>query len=219
MTDAAAPDPAVAAAQDAVRALKDRIQTLDADSLDLLFQEARTFYGWQDRDVSEDLLRTLFDITKMGATSMNASPMRLVFVKSPEGKERLKSALSPGNVDKTMAAPVCAIIGHDVEFWTRMDYLFPIRDVRDNFRGKTDSNEVFAFRNGTLQGAYLMIAARALGLDCGPMSGFDNAAVDAEFFAGTTVKSNFLCNLGYGDPASLFPRLPRFAFDDVCSVV
>lgn len=212
-------DAAVAAAQEAIRSLKARIQTLDDDGLDLIFREARTFNGWQDRDVSDDLLRTLFDITKMGSTSANGSPMRLVFVKTPEGKERLKPALSAGNLDKTMAAPVCAIIGHDVNFWQRMDFLFPHRDMTGPYKNNPAAAETAAFRNGTLQGAYLMIAARALGLDCGPMSGYDQAKVDAEFFAGTTVKSNFLCNLGYGDPESVFQRLPRFAFDDVCSIV
>lgn len=212
-------DAAVAAAQDAVRALRSRIETLDDNELDLIFREARTFNGWQDREIPDALLRTLFDITKMGSTSANSSPMRLVFVKTEAGKERLKPALSAGNLDKTMSAPVCAIIGHDVDFWKRMDFLFPHRDMTGPYKDNPAAAETAAFRNGTLQGAYLMIAARALGLDCGPMSGFDQAKVDAEFFAGTSIKSNFLCNLGYGDPASVFQRLPRFAFEDVCSIV
>ncbi|MEQ8587590.1 MAG: malonic semialdehyde reductase [Thalassobaculaceae bacterium] len=212
-------DAAVAAAQDAVRALKDRIQSLDDNGLDLIFREARTFNGWQDRDVSDDLLRTLFDVTKMGPTAANGSPMRLVFVKTAEGKARLKPALSGGNVDKTMAAPVCAIIGYDTAFWEKFPFLFPHRDMSGAFKDDPQAAETNGFRNSSLQGAYLMIAARALGLDCGPMSGFDQGKVDAEFFAGTTIKSNFICNLGYGAPDSLFRRLPRFDFDDVCTIV
>lgn len=212
-------DDVVAAAQDAVRSLKTRIQSLDDNGLDLIFREARTFNAWQDRAVSDDLLRTLFDITKMGSTSANCSPMRVIFVKSADAKARLKPALSPGNLDKTMSAPVCAIIGHDVNFWHKLDFLFPHRDMTGAYKDNPANAETAAFRNGTLQGAYLMVAARALGLDCGPMSGYDAAKVDAEFFAGTTIRSNFLCNLGYGDPSSVMQRLPRFGFDDVCAIV
>lgn len=212
-------DAAVAAAQEAIRSLRSRIGSLDDDGLDLIFREARTFNGWQDREVPDALLHKLFDITKMGSTSANGSPMRLVFVKTEAGRERLKPALSPGNLDKTMSAPVCAIIGHDVNFWQRMDFLFPHRDMTGPYKDNPANAELAAFRNGTLQGAYLMIAARALGLDCGPMSGFNQALVDETFFAGTTIKSNFLCNLGYGAEETVFQRLPRFAFDDVCSIV
>lgn len=212
-------DAAVAAAQEAVRSLKQRIQSLDDNGLDLIFREARTFNGWQDRDVPDALLHTLFDVAKMGPTAANGSPMRLIFVKSAAGKERLKPALSAGNADKTMAAPVCAIVGYDPAFWEKFPFLFPHRDMSGAFKDKPEAAETAGFRNGTLQGAYLMIAARALGLDCGPMSGFDQGKVDAEFFAGTTIKSNFLCSLGYGEPESVFQRLPRFEFEDVCSIV
>ncbi|MCR9072389.1 MAG: malonic semialdehyde reductase [Alphaproteobacteria bacterium] len=212
-------DAAVAAAQEAVRALKGRIQSLDDNGLDLIFREARTFNGWQDRDVPDDLLRTLFDVAKMGPTAANGSPMRLVFVKSKEGKERLKPALAGGNLDKTMAAPVCAIVGYDLAFWEKYPFLFPHRDMSGPFKDNPQAAETASFRNGSLQGAYLMVAARALGLDCGPMSGFDQGKVDAEFFSGTEIKSNFLCNLGYGEPDSVFQRLPRFDFDDACSIV
>ncbi|MCR9176376.1 MAG: malonic semialdehyde reductase [Alphaproteobacteria bacterium] len=195
-----------------------RIGQLDDDALDLLFREARTHNGWLDKGVSEDQLHQLYDIMKMGPTSMNMWPARLIFVTTPEGKERLKPLLMEGNREKTMSAPVCAIIGYDVEFWRHMHRLF-IRDTSGMFKDNPAHAETQAFRNGTLQGAYLILAARALGLDCGPMSGFDNAAVDKEFFAGTTVKSNFLCALGYGDTSKVFGRLDRFAFDEVCQIV
>jgi len=212
-------DAAVAAAQDAVRALKTRIQSLDNDGLDLLFREARTFNGWQDRAVPDEVLHALFDVMKMAPTSANMSPARIVFVKSSAAKERLRPALSAGNLDKTMAAPVCAIIGYDVEFWRHLPKLFPHRDMTGPFKDNPAAAQTAAFRNGTLQGGYFILAARALGLDCGPMSGYDAAKVDAEFFAGTAVRSNFLCNLGYGDPGSIFQRSPRFAFAEVCSIL
>jgi 3-hydroxypropanoate dehydrogenase len=155
------------------------------------------------------------DLAKMAPTSANTSPLRIVFVRTPAGKERLKPALGPMNVEKTMAAPVTAIIGHDLAFYDLLPRLFPHADARAWFVGNAPLIESTAFRNGTLQGAYFILAARALGLDCGPMSGFDNAKVDAEFFAGTTVKSNFLVNLGHGDPATLFPRSPRLAADEI----
>jgi len=205
-------------AYDAITALRQRITTLDDDGLDLLFREARTHNGWQDQPVPEELLRRLYDVMKFGPTSMNMWPARIVFVTSDAGKARLKPHLSGGNVDKTMAAPVCAIIGHDLEFWRHMGRLF-IRDTSDMFKDDPVKAETQAFRNGTLQGAYFILAARALGLDCGPMSGFDNAGVDAEFFAGTQIKSNFLCSIGYGDAAKVFHRLPRFDFEEVCSIV
>ncbi len=192
---------------------------LNRDALDRLFVEARTHNGWLDEPVPEDLLKDVWDLAKMGPTSANCSPARIVFVVSSEAKERLKPYLIEGNVDKTMAAPVTAIIGHDMKFYDRLPELFPHADARAWFVGNDDLIGETAFRNGTLQGAYFMLAARALGLDCGPMSGFDNAAVDQAFFAGTDVKSNFLCNLGHGSGEDLFPRSPRFDFDDACSVV
>lgn len=208
-----------AAAREAAAELKTRIQTLNDDGLDLLFREARTFNGWLDREVPDTLLNLLFDVMKMAPTSANMSPARLIFVKSTEAKERLKPALSPGNADKTMAAPVCAIVGHDVEFWRHLPKLFPLRDMTGPFKDNPANAETAAFRNGTLQGAYLILAARALGLDTGPMSGFDNTKIDEEFFAGTAIKSNFLCNLGYGDPSSIFQRSPRFGFEEVCQIL
>ena len=192
---------------------------LTADALKQLFLDARTHNKWQPREVSDTLLRELVDVMKMGPTSANCSPARLVFVKSRAAKERLMPALTPGNVDKTMSAPVTAIIGHDLDFYEHLPRLFPHADAKSWFAGKPDHIASNAFRNGTLQGAYLMLAARALGLDCGGMSGFDNAKVDAEFFAGTKVRSNFLCNLGYGDPAGLFNRSPRFSFEEMAKVV
>ena len=211
-------DAQMKAAGDRIEAMRQRMSTLDENALDLLFREARTHNGWLDKEVSDETLHALYDLMKMGPTSMNMSPARLVFVRTAEAKERLKPHLMGANVDKTMDAPVCVIIGHDLEFWRHMHRLF-IRDTSDMFKDKPDVAELQAFRNGTLQGAYLMLAARALGLDTGPMSGFDNAGVDAAFFGGTKVKSNFLCNLGYGDTSKVFPRLERFAFDEVCDIL
>jgi 3-hydroxypropanoate dehydrogenase len=156
----------------------------------------------------------------MGPTSANMCPMRIIFVKSQEAKARLKPALDAGNVDKTMKAPVTAIIGMDIHFYDQLPKLFPHADARSWFKDLPENLlEVIALRNSSLQGAYFMLAARALGLDCGPMSGFDNAKVDEAFFAGTKVKSNFLCNLGYGDASKLYPRLPRLGFEEACKVV
>lgn len=188
-------------------------------ALDILFREARTHNGWQEKPVADETLRELFDLLKMGPTSANCSPARFVFVKSPEAKERLKPALSAGNLDKTMAAPVTVIVAHDMEFYEKLSFLFPHTDARSWFAGKPKAIETTAFRNGTLQGAYLILAARSLGLDCGPMSGFNNALVDEAFFAGTSIKSNFLINLGYGDASKLFERSPRFAFEDACQIL
>ena len=181
--------------------------------------DARTQIAWQARDVPDSLLRQLVDTVKMGPTSANCQPARFVFVKSKEAKQKLEPFLSAGNRDKTMQAPVCAIIGYDLEFYEQLPKLFPRNDMKSGFVGKPDKIKETAFRNGTLQGGYLIIAARLLGLDCGPMSGFDNAGVDAEFFAGTSVRSNFLCNLGYGDPSMLKPRLPRLSFDEMAKIV
>jgi 3-hydroxypropanoate dehydrogenase len=192
---------------------------IDERALDVLFREARTHNGWDGQPVGEDLLRAVWDLARMGPTSANCSPARIVFVISPEAKDKLKPCLMEGNVDKTMAAPATAIIGHDLAFHDRLPELFPHTDARSWFVGKPSHIETTAFRNGTLQGAYFILAARAMGLDCGPMSGFDNAKVDEAFFAGTTIRSNFLCNIGYGDPHKLHPRSPRLAFDEACKVV
>jgi 3-hydroxypropanoate dehydrogenase len=191
---------------------------LDDAALDTLFRLARTHNKWQDRPVPEATLRAMFDLLKMAPTSANCSPARIVFVRSPEAKERLRPALAPGNVDKTMSAPVTAIIGHDMAFYEKLPQLFPHADARSWFVGKPEFSARAALLNGSLQGAYLMLAARSIGLDCGPMSGFDNARVDAEFFADTSVRSNFLCNLGYGDASKLFPRSPRLSFDEACRI-
>jgi 3-hydroxypropanoate dehydrogenase len=193
--------------------------TLDTAALDQLFRAARTHNGWLSQPVTDDELRALYELMKWAPTSANCSPARIVFVRTREGKARLRPALSAGNLDKTMAAPVTAIIGYDLEFYEKLPRLFPHTDARAWFAGKPELIETTAFRNGSLQGAYFILAARALGLDCGPMSGFDNAKVDAEFFAGTAVRSNFLCNLGHGDPAKLFARSPRLDFDEACRIV
>ncbi len=206
-----------AQAQTIVRDLRARKARLDDDSIDLILRTARSHYAWTDRPVSRELLETLYDITAAGPTSMNTCPARFVFVTSDEGKARLAKALKPKNVEKMQGAPVTAILAHDLEFWTHLPFLFPHEDRRPMFEGKAAHIEATAFRNGTLQGAYFMMAARALGLDVGAMSGFSNDIVDEEFFAGTTLKSNFLINIGYADESALFQKLPRFAFDDVCS--
>lgn len=207
-------------AKAAVEDVRRRISALDADGLDLILRDARTHNKWQDRAVPDDLLKQVYDLYKWGATSMNCSPARVVFVKSSEAKKKLEPLLMEGNREKTMAAPACAIIGTDTRFFERLPVLFPhSKGAADMFRKNAALAEVTGFRNGTLQGAYLMIAARALGLDCGPMSGFDNAAVDKAFFDGTDIRSNFLCSLGYGDPDALFDRSPRPDFGEVCSIV
>ena len=197
----------------------DRHPLLDDAALDSLFRTARTHNGWTPEGVGEKQLRAIYDLAKWGATSANCSPARFVFIVSPEAKEKLKPALIPGNIEKTMAAPATVVIGYDLAFHEQLPKLFPHADARSWFAGNDDLIRTTAFRNGTLQGAYLMLAARSLGLDCGPMSGFDNAGIDAAFFAGTQVKSNFLCNLGHGDPSKLFGRSPRFAFDEVCRIL
>jgi 3-hydroxypropanoate dehydrogenase len=188
-------------------------------SLDQLFRNARTRGAWLDKDVPDSLLHELVDLVKLGPTSGNCSPARFVFVKSKDAKEKLELYLSAGNREKTMKAPVCAIIGYDLEFYEHLPTLFPHTDAKSWFAGKPQKIADTAFRNSTLQGAYLLLAARGLGLDCGPMSGFDSEGVDAAFFAGTKVKSNFLCNLGYGDDAPLRPRSPRFDFDQMARIV
>ena len=189
---------------------------LDQAAIDSLFVEARTHYTWHADPVSDDELHRLYDITRAGPTSANSSPARFMFLRTHDAKERLRPALSAGNVDKTLSAPVVTIVAHDPAFFDRLPFLFPHADARSWFAGNDELAEATAFRNGTLQGAYLMMAARAIGLDCGPMSGFDNALVDAEFLSGLGWKSNFLVNLGHGDPAGLFPRAPRLEFDEAC---
>lgn len=215
--EGAALEAARAEAQEAVRSLRARKPALDDASIDLILRDARSHYAWQDRPVSEELLHAIYEITISGPTSMNSCPARFVFVTSPEGKARLAKSLKAKNIDKMMAAPVTAIIAHDLEFWRELPFLFPHEDRRPHFEGKPEHSETTAFRNGSLQGAYFMIAARAVGLDVGAMSGFSNEIVDAEFFAGTSLRSNFLCNLGYADESALFQKLPRFPFDKICS--
>lgn len=203
-------------AQAEIRALRERISELDSAGLELLFTRARSHYAWQDRPVSEALLRRLYDLVKMGATSMNCSPARFVFVTSQQGKQQLLPALKPTNVAKVIGAPVTVIIAYDLDFWERLDMLFPHDDRKPLFRCKDTYIAETAMRNGTLQGAYMMLAARALGLDCGPISGFDNAALDQTIFADSNLRSNFLLNLGYADETAIFPRLPRLSFEEVC---
>jgi len=193
---------------------------LDQNALDQLFLTARSHNAWQSRPVPDELLQRLYNTFRMGPTSANCCPARIVFVKSTEAKEKLMPALSEGNRAKSMAAPITAIIAYDMKFYEKMEQLFPhVPGVRGWFDKDEQTAFTAAFRNGTLQGAYLIIAARALGLDCGPMSGFDNAMVDQLFFAGTTVKSNFICNLGYGDTSGVQPRSPRLEFDEACRFV
>ncbi|HEU4379775.1 MAG TPA: malonic semialdehyde reductase [Hyphomicrobiaceae bacterium] len=189
---------------------------LDAEALDQLFVKARTYRVWQRREVADATLKELVDLMEMGPTASNSLPARLIFVKSKEAKERLTPHLSEGNREKTMAAPVCAIIGYDLKFY---EHLPKGMQPLDGFAGKADRIQDATLRNGSLQGAYLMMAARALGLDAGPMSGFDNAGVDREFFAEADIRSNFLCNIGYGDGSGMRARGPRFAFGDIAQIV
>jgi len=192
---------------------------INDEALDILFREARSQNKWLDKPVSPALLMAVYDLMRWGPTSANISPARIVFVASKEAKERLKPHLSEANRAKTMSAPVTAIIGHDLDFPQLLPRLFPHAPGAKDWFKDPKFAEVAAFRNGSLQGAYFIIAARALGLDCGPMSGFDNAGIDREFFAGTQIKSNFICALGHGDPAGLFPRSPRLSFDEACKIL
>lgn len=195
---------------------------IDSVALQTLFTSARTQNGWLERPVSDAQLREVFDLMKMAPTSMNTQPARFVFLRSQQAKERLLPALSRGNVDKTMTAPVVAIIAHDLQFHEHLPRVFPHEpNAKKMFEGDAnrDFRATFAFRNGSLQGAYFMLAARAVGLEVGPMSGFDGAKVDAEFFPDGRYRTNFLCNLGYGDASKVMERLPRFAFEDVCSLL
>jgi 3-hydroxypropanoate dehydrogenase len=193
---------------------------LSADAIDQLFMAARTHTKWLPRDVPDSLLRELVDVMKMAPTSANCSPARLVFIKSAAAKNMLKPHLAQTNLLQTMAAPVTVVVGHDRRFYDHLPKLYPYAaNAKSWFTSSEELADATAFRNGTLQGAYLMLAARALGLDIGAMSGFNNAGVDSAFFAGTTFKSNFLINLGYGDPVGILPRSPRFAFDDMAQIV
>lgn len=216
-------DPTLAA-DEAARAEAASLQaaalTADDTTLRLLFGDARTHYGWQDRDVPEDILRNLFEIARMGPTSMNQQPMRVVFIRSDTAKDRLEPTLLEGNRAKMREAPVTAIVAYDLNFWEELPRLFPPNPAaQDIFKNNATAAQINAFRNSTLQGAYFMLAARAVGLDIGAMSGFDNAALDEEFFHGTSIKSNFLVNLGYADTSKIFRRLPRMTFEEVCETL
>jgi 3-hydroxypropanoate dehydrogenase len=193
---------------------------LSDESLDILFRKARTHRTWLPKPVSDDLLRELYDLMKYGPTSGNSCPARILFLRTPQAKERLRPVLSPGNVDKTMTAPVTAIAAYDLRFYDQLPKLSPHNPgARDEFLNSPEFAQTTAFRNGSLQGGYFILAARSLGLDCGPMSGFDNAKLDAEFFPAGNVKANFLCNLGYGDASKLRPRGPRLDFDEACQLL
>jgi 3-hydroxypropanoate dehydrogenase len=188
--------------------------------LDILFRKARTSHRWLPEPVPDDQLRALYDLMKWGPTSANTCPARLVFLRTQESKQRLRPALAPANVEQTMSAPVTTILAYDLKFYEKLPKLFPQNPgMRERFASSPQLADITAFRNGTLQGGYFIIAARAVGLDCGPMSGFDNAKVDQEFFPDGSIKSNFLCNLGHGDPARLFPRGPRLDFDESCQLL
>ena len=210
---------AAATAQNLFGELKKSAAPIDAKGLDLLFRQARTVNGWLDKPVHDDLLRQLYELMKMAPTAFNCSPARILFLRSVAAKERLRPALSPANVDKTMAAPATAIVGFDLHFFDHLPRLFPRRDVRPMYADKPEAARVAATRNGSLQGGHLTPAARALGLDSRPMSGFDNAKVAAEFCGVTATASNFLCNVGYGDPASVSPRSPRLEFAEACQIL
>ncbi|MGD0190278.1 MAG: malonic semialdehyde reductase [Rhizomicrobium sp.] len=194
-------------------------RAINDEALDTIFRSARSQNKWLDKPVSDALLMAVYDLMRWGATSANCSPARFVFVVSDASKERLKPFLSANNVSKVMTSAATAIIGHDLNFAENLPRLFPHAPDAKHWFADPKLAETTAFRNGTLQGAYFMIAARALGLDCGPMSGFDNAGVDREFFAGTTVRSNFICAVGHGDPSGLFPRSPRLSFDEACKIL
>jgi 3-hydroxypropanoate dehydrogenase len=195
-------------------------QPLPDASLDQIFRDARTQNAWTDAPVSETMVRAIYDLLRFGPTSANCSPARFVFVTSEEGKQKVGAHMSATNRAKSLAAPVIAIIGHDLKFYDKIPQLFPHNPgAREWFANDAKVAETTAFRNGTLQGAYFMIAARSLGLDCGPMSGFNNAGVDADFFAGTDIKSNFICTIGIGDPSAIFARSPRLSFEEACQIV
>ncbi|HEY3636300.1 MAG TPA: malonic semialdehyde reductase [Caldimonas sp.] len=187
-------------------------------STEQIFENARTQNGFTAEPVSDEQLRRIYNLMKWGPTSANSSPARIVFVRSPEAKEKLLACVSPGNVEKTRSAPVTAILGIYYAFYEKLPFLFPHADAKSWFVGKKEFADTTAFRNATLQGGYLIIAARAIGLDCGPMSGFDHAKMDAAFWAGTTVRTNFICSLGRGDPSKVFARSPRLSFEEACRI-
>lgn len=207
------------AAQQSIRDLRERISKLDDAGLELILTGARSHYAWQDKAVTDEQIHAMYEVVKMGATSMNSCPARFVWVKTQDGRERLAKSLKPKNVPKVLEAPLTVIVAWDTDFWKALPRLFPHEDRRPLFEGKHDYCHDTAYRNSTLQGAYLMIAARAIGLDVGAMSGFSNALVDEEFFQGTNFKSNFLINIGYADESALFQRLPRFDFHEVNTFV
>jgi nitroreductase len=192
---------------------------LDEQALDTVFREARSHNGWQDKPVSDEQLKQIYELMKWGPTSANCTPARIVFVKSDEAKQRLKPCLNEGNVEKSITAPVVALIGMDMEFYEKLPVLFPHTDARSWFAGKPEKIQEHAMRNSSLQGAYFIVAARSIGLDAGPMSGFDKEKLNAEFFPDGNVKSNFICAIGYGDESKLYPRGPRLSFDEVCQIL
>lgn len=193
---------------------------ISQDCLTQIFYQARTHNKWIDKAVSDDTLQDVYDLMRLGPTSANCSPLRIIFLKSKEAKERLKPHLASGNVEKTMVTPATALLAYDLQFYEHLPHLFPFANAKSWFEGKPAFIEETAFRNSSLQGAYFIIAARACGLDCGPMSGFSNEGVDKEFFPEGRFKSNFLCNLGYGDPEGLSgPRAPRLSFDEACKIL
>ncbi|MBX2824392.1 MAG: malonic semialdehyde reductase [Gammaproteobacteria bacterium] len=206
-----------AEAQARIRALRKALPQLTENAIDVILRDARSHYAWTDTPVSDELLHTLYEITAAGPTSMNTCPARFIFVRSDEGKQKLAKSLKEKNIPKVMTAPVTVIIAFDLNFWEELPFLFPHEDRRGFFRDKEQHCYDTAFRNSTLQGAYFMIAARALGLDVGALSGFSNQVVDDEFFADSSLRSNFLCNIGYADESALFGKLPRFPFAKVCS--
>lgn len=194
-------------------------QALPKESIQQLFTEARTHHHWQNKPLSDEVLKSLYELTKWGPTSVNAGPMRILFLKSPESKEKLFPALMGSNVEQVKTASVTAIVAYDEKFYDHLPKLFPAFDARPLFVGNKQAIDVTALRNSSLQGGYFMLAARALGLDVGPMSGFDNGKVDEIFFKGTSWRSNFLCNIGYGDAEKLYPRGPRLSFEEACKIV
>jgi nitroreductase len=200
-------------------AIKIGLAMLNDTALNTLFFDARTHNGWQGKPVSDEQLQRIYDLMRWGPTSANCSPARIVFVKTPEAREKLLACMNPGNVEKTRTAPVTAIIGMDMEFYEKLPVLSPHNNARSWFVGNQPVIEATAFRNSSLQGGYFILAARMLGLDCAPMSGFNADKMDAAFFAGTTIKTNFVCSLGYGDHSKLYPRGPRLAFDEACRII
>jgi 3-hydroxypropanoate dehydrogenase len=203
-------------AQGDVLELRSQITALDQKSNDLILTRARSHYAWKNEPVSDEQIGRMYDIVKMGSTSMNGCPARFVFVRSDEGRKKLAKSLKPANLPKVMGAPLTVIVAYDLDFWKKLPKLFPHDDRRQHFDGKPEYTEDTAYRNSTLQGGYLMIAARAIGLDVGAMSGFSNKIVDEEFFVGTSLRSNFLCNIGVADETALFQRLPRLSFEEAC---